>query len=188
MRINLLSAAIQTALPVYFDAHPLQRLPIHPAWPAELASALLALHMVAPPNLHNIPPAQRIRTPLRRPRDHSPRRHVLSRPTLHLRALLVLRAGLAVAPGTCPRCSTSARSYDSGAPASPAPRDAPSPSCMRGSGTTESWGGRRARSGSRRPRACMLNVLERWALEVRGVGMPTARMSRRTRRAGSRSG
>ena len=173
---------------MYFDAYPLQRLPIHPAWLAELTSTLLTLHMVASPNLDNIPPSQRIRTPPHRPRDRSPRHHVLSRPTLHLRALLVLRAGLAVVPGTFPRCSTSARSYGNGAPASPAPRDAPSPSCTRGSGTTESWGGRRARSGLRGPRACMLNVLERWALEVRGVGMPTARMSRRTRRAGSRSG
>ena len=99
MRINLLSPAIQTALPVYFDAYPLQRLPIHPARPAELASTLLALHMVAPPNLYNIPPSQRIRTPPHRPRDRSPRRHVLGRPALYLRAPLVLRAGLVVIPG-----------------------------------------------------------------------------------------
>ena len=99
MRINLLPAAIQTAFPVRFDAYPLQCLPIHPTRPAKLALTSFALHMAAPPNLHNIPPAPWIRTPPRRPRDRSPRRHVLGRPTLHLRALLVLRAGLVVVPG-----------------------------------------------------------------------------------------
>ena len=173
---------------MYFDAYPLQRLPIHPARPAELASTPLALHMVAPPILHNIPPSQRIRTPPHRPRDRSLRRHVFSRPTLHLRALQVLRAGLVAVPGALVHDAVRPRAAVAGMPASLAPRDAPSPSCTKGSGTTESWGGRRARSGSKGPRAYMLNVLERWALDVRGVGMPTARMSRRTRRAGSRSG